>query len=117
MRIASTTCLLNLIDNAVKYSPPETSIYVRVHFGLDTLTLQVQDEGPGIPESELSRIFDKYYRSAKTNQQPGAGLGLSVVQAIVEAHEGRIIAGNYPKGGARFTITLPATLRLPEEEV
>ncbi len=108
---------LNLIDNAVKYSPPETSIYVRVHFGLDTLTLQVQDEGPGIPESELSRIFDKYYRSAKTNQQPGAGLGLSVVQAIVEAHEGRIIAGNYPKGGARFTITLPATLRLPEEEV
>jgi signal transduction histidine kinase len=107
---------LNLVDNAVKYSPPETSVHVRVHFGLDTLTLQVQDEGPGIPESELSRIFDKYYRSAQTNQQPGAGLGLSVVQAIVEAHEGRIVASNYPKGGARFTVTLPSTLRLPEEE-
>ncbi len=108
--------LLNLVDNAIKYSPEKTQIFVRVHFGAETISLQVQDEGPGISESELPRIFDKYYRSAKTSKQPGAGLGLSVVQAIVEAHEGRIVASNHPSGGARFTVTFPSALRLPDEE-
>lgn len=106
--------ILNLVDNAIKYSPNGGKVYIRTHFGVDTLSLQVQDEGPGIPEAELSRIFAKYYRSAHTDGQPGVGLGLSVVQAIVEAHEGRITASNYPKGGARFTVTLPGTLRLPD---
>lgn len=108
--------LLNLIDNAIKYSPEKSKIFVRILFGSDTLSMQVQDEGPGIREADLPRIFDKYYRSAPTNKQPGAGLGLSVVQAIVEAHEGRIVASNHPSGGARFTVTLPGTLRLPDEE-
>ncbi|MBP8001612.1 MAG: GAF domain-containing protein [Chloroflexi bacterium] len=108
--------LLNLVDNAIKYSPNSTKVYLRIYYGLDSLSLQVQDEGPGIPENDLLRIFDKYYRSAKTSKQPGAGLGLSVVQAIVEAHEGRIVASNHPISGARFTVTLPATLRLPDEE-
>lgn len=107
--------LLNLVDNAIKYAYEGTKIYLRVHYGEEALSIQVQDEGPGIAESDLSRIFDKYYRSAKTNAQPGVGLGLSVVQAIIEAHDGRINASNHPGGGARFTVTFPGTIRLTEE--
>jgi two-component system, OmpR family, phosphate regulon sensor histidine kinase PhoR len=99
--------VLNLVDNALKYSPPETAVSVQLNYTADSVTLKVQDEGPGIPEKDLSRIFDKYYRGTKAQQQPGAGLGLSVVWAITEAHNGRVTVHNGENGGAVFTVVLP----------
>jgi K+-sensing histidine kinase KdpD len=99
--------VLNLVDNALKYSPSETAVSVQLTYDTDAVTLQVQDEGPGIPEKDLPRVFDKYYRGTKAQHQPGAGLGLSVVWAIVEAHDGRVTAHNSESGGALFTVVLP----------
>jgi K+-sensing histidine kinase KdpD len=99
--------ILNLIDNAVKYSPPETAVSVRLSYEAETVILEVQDEGPGIPEKDLTRVFDKYYRGTQAQQQPGAGLGLSVVWAIAEAHKGRVTVHNREEGGAVFRVVLP----------
>jgi two-component system, OmpR family, phosphate regulon sensor histidine kinase PhoR len=107
---------LNLVDNAIKYSPPGTQVTVRLAFSPEAITFQVQDEGPGIPEQELARVFDKYYRGAQANLQPGAGLGLSVVWAIAQAHGGRAMVRNGERGGAEFTVTLPGSLRLDETD-
>jgi two-component system, OmpR family, phosphate regulon sensor histidine kinase PhoR len=98
---------LNLVDNAIKYSPAQTAVSVHIDHTADTITLRVQDEGPGIPEKELSRVFDKYYRGTQAKYQPGAGLGLSVVWAIAQAHDGRATVHNADGGGAVFTVTLP----------
>lgn len=98
---------LNLVENAVKYSPVETAVSVQLIYKPQSVILRVADEGPGIPEKDLSRVFDKYYRGTQAKQQPGAGLGLSVVWAITEAHGGRATVQNGEKGGAVFTIMLP----------
>ena len=103
--------LLNLVDNAVKYSPENRQVQVRLHFARDGVTLQVQDEGEGIPEEDIPFIFDKYYRGVQTEgKQHGAGLGLALVKAIVEAHEGEIMVKNVASGGAMFVVLLPESL-------
>jgi K+-sensing histidine kinase KdpD len=99
---------LNLVDNAIKYSPDDTEVQVRLDFAPKTITIEVQDQGAGIPEEDVPRIFDKYYRgSQSSSNRPGAGLGLAVVKDIVIAHEGEIVASNNASGGAKFTVTLP----------
>ena len=81
------------------------------------MTLQVQDEGSGIPEKDVPFIFDKYYRGVQTEgKQHGAGLGLALVKAIVEAHEGEVSAQNVPSGGALFVVELPSSLRVEERK-
>ena len=103
--------ILNLIDNAVKYAPENTQVQVRLHFTKQAVTIQVQDEGPGIPDEDIPYIFDKYYRGAQANKgEHGAGLGLALVKAIVEAHGGEIKVQNVPVGGAIFTVTLPPSV-------
>lgn len=104
--------VLNLVDNAIKYSPPETLVEIVLNYTKDAIMVQVLDEGPGIPEKDLERIFDKYYRSVHKDKELGSGLGLAAVKAIVEAHGGAVKAENRPKGGAQFTITLPGSMRL-----
>jgi signal transduction histidine kinase len=106
--------ILNLVDNAIKYSPDESRVDVRLLFEETGITILVQDDGPGIPEDDLDFVFDKYYRSRQTAVQPGAGLGLSVVKAIAEAHGGHTAVANLPDRGAEFKITLPGSLRLSE---
>jgi two-component system sensor histidine kinase ResE len=107
--------VLNLIDNAVKYSPENRQIQVRLQFTRGYVTLQVQDEGAGIPEEDIPYIFDKYYRGVQAQgKQQGAGVGLALVKAIVEAHEGDIEAQNVPSGGALFVVKLPSRLRVGE---
>jgi signal transduction histidine kinase len=102
--------ILNLIDNAVKYAAENTQVQVRLQFAERVVIVQVQDEGPGIPEQDIPRIFDKYYRGVQTDGgQYGVGLGLALVKAIVEAHEGEIKVHNVPTGGALFTVTLPVS--------
>jgi two-component system sensor histidine kinase MprB len=103
---------LNLVDNAIKYSPEDTTVTVSLNFSKLEVALQVCDEGPGIAEEDLERVFDKYYRGAKAKAQPGAGVGLSVVSGIAEAHTGRATVRNRPEGGAAFVVAFPGNLRV-----
>jgi two-component system sensor histidine kinase MprB len=93
----------NLLDNAVKYSPPGAPIEVSVREG----EVVVADHGPGIAEEDLPRIFDRFYRAATARAKPGAGLGLAIVREAAEAHGGAARAESNADG-ARFTLSLPA---------
>jgi K+-sensing histidine kinase KdpD len=99
--------ILNLVDNAVKYAAENTRVQVRLEFAEQALIVQVQDEGPGIPEGDIPYIFDRYFRGTQAARGQGAGLGLALVKAIVAAHEGEIVVQNVPGGGALFTVSLP----------
>jgi two-component system sensor histidine kinase KdpD len=101
--------LFNLLDNAAKYSAAEAGIRIRAWRDDGTVQLQVSDEGEGIPEGDLERIFDKFYRAQKGDQvRAGTGLGLAISRGFVEAMNGTIDAANRPDGkGAVFTIRLP----------
>jgi two-component system sensor histidine kinase KdpD len=101
--------LFNLLDNAAKYSPPETTIRVQSWQDGDSVFLRVLDEGGGIPPGDLEHIFDKFYRAQKTDQvRAGTGLGLAISRGFVEAMDGTIIAANRTdRSGAAFTIRLP----------
>lgn len=107
--------ILNLIDNAIKYSPNDTQVDVCLEFRATGIVILVQDDGPGIPKDDLDFVFDKYYRGKQKDLSPGAGLGLSVVKTIAEAHGGQVAAANLPERGAEFMITLPGSLRLVTE--
>jgi two-component system sensor histidine kinase KdpD len=96
-----------LLDNALKYSPPDTPVTVRVHNG-SGVTVAVTDYGKGIPFQEQDRIFERLYRSPSVqNQIPGSGLGLSIAQSIVRAHHGDLLVASRP-GETTFRLTLPA---------
>ncbi|MBN8975819.1 MAG: sensor histidine kinase KdpD [Rhizobiales bacterium] len=101
--------LFNLLDNAAKYAPAGTTISLQGTCEGTTVRLQVQDEGPGIPQAELERIFDKFYRVRKADsQRAGTGLGLAICRGFVEAMGGTIEASNRASGhGAVFTVVLP----------
>ena len=101
--------LTNLIENAVHYTPSDSSIDVSVHTEEDQLVISVADRGPGIPPSDLEHVFDKFYRvSGRTSERPtGSGLGLAVSRGLIEAHGGRIWVENREGGGAVFRFTLP----------
>ncbi len=103
--------LFNLLDNAAKYTPPSSTITVAVRHAADRVTIEIADEGPGIPPADLERIFDKFYRvRSSDHQRAGTGLGLVVSRGFIEAQGGRIVAGNRNDcSGAVFTITLPST--------
>jgi two-component system, OmpR family, sensor histidine kinase KdpD len=105
--------LFNLLDNAAKYAPPGTTIGIRSWRDRETVSLQVADEGDGIPQDDLERIFAKFYRAQKTDQvRAGTGLGLAISRGFVEAMHGTIVAANRAdRRGAVFTITLP----IPDE--
>jgi two-component system, OmpR family, sensor histidine kinase KdpD len=101
--------IFNLLDNAAKYSPPETTISIKSSRDANTVSLQVADEGEGIPQGELESIFDKFYRVQKVDHvRPGTGLGLAISRGFVEAMHGRISASNRSdRTGAVLTIRLP----------
>jgi two-component system, OmpR family, sensor histidine kinase KdpD len=95
-----------LVDNALKYSPPDTPVTVRVHNG-SGVTVTVTDHGKGIPAQEQSRIFERLYRSPSVqNQIPGSGLGLSIAQSIARAHHGDLVVTSHP-GETKFSLTFP----------
>ena len=101
--------LFNLLDNAAKYAASGTTVFIRIWRDLDSVVLEVADEGEGIPQADLEHIFDKFYRVQKTDQvRAGTGLGLAISRGFVEAMHGTIVAANRPdRKGAVFTITLP----------
>jgi two-component system sensor histidine kinase KdpD len=97
----------NLFHNAAKYSPPGSPIDVVVRTSDEVVTISVSDLGVGIPEPELERVFEKFYRVDYGSNVRGTGLGLAICKGIVEAHHGRIWADRRPGGGTTFTFTLP----------
>jgi two-component system, OmpR family, sensor histidine kinase KdpD len=101
--------LFNLLDNAAKYAPPETTIRIQDWRSVDSVYLRVLDEGSGIPPTDLEHIFDKFYRVQKTDQvRAGTGLGLAISRGFVDAMHGTIVAANRTdRSGAAFTISLP----------
>jgi two-component system sensor histidine kinase KdpD len=99
--------LVNLVDNALKYSPPGSAIEIRVRITDAEAQIDVADRGLGIPEEDLARIFQKFYRVQRPNSVAGTGLGLSISKGLVEVHGGRIWAQNRPGGGTVVTVALP----------
>lgn len=104
--------LVNLIDNAVKHSPPGSEVQVGVPprpENAGTLQIFVEDHGPGIPPEDHARIFERFYRrgSELRRDTPGVGIGLSIVQHIAEAHGGRVTVRSAPGQGSRFTLEFP----------
>ncbi|MGH6674423.1 MAG: DUF4118 domain-containing protein [Xanthobacteraceae bacterium] len=101
--------LFNLLDNAAKYAPANTTIRIQSWRSHDAVFLRVLDEGSGISSNDLDHIFDKFYRAQKTDQvRAGTGLGLAISCGFVEAMHGTIVAANRPdRSGAMFTISLP----------
>ena len=100
--------LRNLIENAVNYSPEGAEVRVAARRREGGVVVTVADSGGGIPEDDLSRVFERFYRVDKSRSHPGGtGLGLAIVKHLVELHEGTVTVENRPGGGAIFTIALP----------
>lgn len=97
----------NLLDNALKYTPTGGRVVLATRTEPKTVLLTVTDNGPGVPLAEREAIFRRLYRSDTSRSQRGLGLGLSMVKAIVEAHQGTVAVDDAPGGGARFTVRLP----------
>ena len=100
--------LVNLLENAAKYTPPGAPIRMTARFANGVVEVAIEDRGPGLPAGREQAIFDKFTRGERESAVPGVGLGLAICRAIVEAHGGTIAARNREGGGARFAFTLPA---------
>lgn len=100
--------VLNLIDNAGKWSPADQPVQVRLRAEGASAVLEVNDAGPGIDAADLPRVFDRFYRADSARALPGSGLGLSIVQRVVDAHGGRATVARSARGGALLRVDLPA---------
>jgi signal transduction histidine kinase len=107
--LALQQALINLIDNAIKHSPPGGRVAVGLDGGAAEVRLWVEDSGPGIPPAEHGKIFERFYRrgSELRRETQGIGIGLTIVKHIVEAHGGRVTVRSAPGQGSRFTMELP----------
>jgi signal transduction histidine kinase len=102
--------LANLVDNAVKYTPIGGRIDIEAYTKGQQAVVRVKDNGIGIPIDEIPRIWDRLYRGDKSRSQRGLGLGLSLVKAVVQAHQGHVEAAPNPSGGSLFSVYLPLHL-------
>jgi two-component system phosphate regulon sensor histidine kinase PhoR len=102
--------LVNLLDNAVKYSDEGKSVWIKAYTEKTGTRIEVRDEGCGIPEEHLPRLFERFYRvdKARSRKMGGTGLGLAIVKHITQAHGGGIKVSSEVGKGSVFTITLPA---------
>ncbi|WBQ02968.1 HAMP domain-containing sensor histidine kinase [Kribbella sp. CA-293567] len=99
--------VLNLIDNAGKWSPADQPVQVRLRGEGPSAVLEVDDAGPGIDAADVPRVFDRFYRADSARALPGSGLGLSIVQRVVDAHGGRATVARSARGGALLRLDLP----------
>ena len=112
--VLMTQVLVNLLDNANKYAPADSSIEIEAKVSAQWLVLTVADRGPGTPEQELPHIFDKFHHVRVPEKAGGTGLGLSICKGIVEAHGGKIRAKNRDGGGLVVEVLLPVAARSEE---
>ncbi|MFO7642547.1 MAG: two-component system sensor histidine kinase KdpD [Candidatus Competibacteraceae bacterium] len=108
--------LVNLLENATKYTPADTAIGVTASAATDRLSVEVWDEGPGLPAGREQALFEKFTRGQAESAVPGVGLGLAICRVIVEAHGGQIQAATRAAGGASFVFTLPLEPSPPLED-
>jgi two-component system, OmpR family, sensor kinase len=104
--------LLNVVDNAAKYSEPDTPIVVTADSGPEEVTIHVEDRGPGLTPEERERAFDRFYRGGdgRSRRRPGgSGLGLAIVQALTERSGGSVSLDTAPGRGTTVSLTLPTT--------
>ena len=115
----------NLLNNAIRYSPPGSTVTFKAWYEPDHVYLEVQDQGPGILDEDLPHIFKDFFRASSNEGAPGMGLGLSIAKKIVDAHHGQILVrnvadcdvGEAAEGtatGACFTVVIPRDLKTPE---
>jgi two-component system sensor histidine kinase KdpD len=104
--------VVNLLENALKFSPPGSRVAVGVEGGRDEVRIRVADEGPGLPPGELERVFEPFDRGSTSRRRGGEGLGLAIAKGFVEANGGRVWAESGSGGGASFVVALPAA-RVP----
>jgi signal transduction histidine kinase len=115
-----TQVFSNILDNAIKHSPAETKVFLRLHRSHQEVEVQIEDSGPGIPFEERSRIFERFYQLDKSRARktaPGVGLGLAIARELVEAHQGSIEVLTGQTQGSVFVVKLPlASPNSPEPE-
>ena len=108
----------NLLNNAIKFSPPGGTVTFRARYEPDQVVFEVEDEGPGIPPDEIPHIFEDFYRASNVGETTGLGLGLSIAKKIVDSHDGQVIVTNISdwqgRSGTRFTVCIPRNLKTPE---
>ena len=109
-----TQLLWILLDNAVKFTADDGQIWVAVTQRGSTVQLTVADNGTGLPPGSEQRIFDRFYRADPSRSGAGAGLGLAIAEWIVREHGGTVVAANNDRGGATFSVELPAAPRIDE---
>lgn len=110
--------LINLLDNAIKYTPADTTIELRAARQQDALRVELLDRGPGVDASERARVFEKFYRGREAEQSTGAGLGLAICKAVVEAHGGALwVTARSDGPGAIFGFTLPIGDAAPPADI
>ena len=106
----------NLLDNAIKYTPEGGNVSVAMRNVGQAVQVQVHDSGPGIPEADLDRVFERFFRSDPSRSRanvPGLGLGLAIAAWVVKEHGGTIKASLRPEGGTTFTVEFPLSTRYP----
>lgn len=108
--------LMNLFDNAAKWSPEGGVVTLRMSAEGQLLTLEVSDQGPGIPEADRELVFERFYRAIETRTMPGSGLGLAIVRQVIVRHGGDIEALEAPGGGAVLRVTLPGSPQPPAND-
>lgn len=108
--------LSNLLSNACKFTPQGKSVFVTLRISPQMLTLTVRDEGIGIPEADLVRLFAPFFQASNAGALAGTGLGLSIVKKSVDWHHGRIDVSSQPNQGSCFTVQLPVTPQKPPQQ-
>jgi two-component system phosphate regulon sensor histidine kinase PhoR len=101
--------LVNLLDNAIKFSPANSSVRVEAEIAGSEIVIRVMDQGDGIPSEHLDRIFERFYRmdAGRSRKVGGTGLGLAIVKHIAQAHGGRVTVSSTPGEGSTFSIMIP----------
>jgi signal transduction histidine kinase len=105
--------LANLLGNAIKFSPPRSTVSVALDRGYDHANIAVHDQGPGISDEGRTKIFDVFHREQQTAHLPGQGLGLFITKQIAESHGGTITVDSRPGRGATFLLQVPLSLDEP----
>lgn len=109
-RVLMNVLVRNLIENAIKYSPSNSTIHILLGQKSNQVCLEVCDQGQGVPEEDLMRLTQRFYRHEQSSDTRGTGLGLSIVQKILDLHDGNIIFQNRPAGGLSVSVCLPIFL-------